>query len=290
MTPEIRLLTEASELLAVEKLQAKVWGGTRVVPAHLLMAITHSGGIVLGAYEDEKQIVFTFSFPGVNEADHKPKQSSHMLAVDPQYQGQGIGFALKRAQWQMARKKDVELITWTFDPLMSKNAFLNLVKLGAVSKTYIRNLYGELEDELNQGVESDRFMVEWWLNSDRVNSRLSKNPRGPLAINDIYSAGAILLNESKLSKQVLPEPADKTIEIDPSPKHRPKIVLIEIPSNYQAIKNDDLDLAVAWRLHSREIFERLFPIGYIVSDFIFIANEHPRSFYVLSDGQATLGD
>ena len=287
--PDIRLLAEPQEMLAVEELQSRVWGNTRVVPAHLLMALVHSGGIALGAYDGEHQIGFTFSFPGLTE-ERQLKQSSHMLAVDPAYQDRGVGYALKRAQWQMARSQGADLITWTFDPLMSKNAFLNLVKLGALAKTYIRDLYGDLVDDLNKGVATDRFMVEWWLNSDRVNTRLGKQARGPLVIEDVYSAGGLLVNESRLNQQSLPVPNAQPLAVEPLPGNRSKLLMVEIPSDFQALKEADLDLAAEWRLHTRAIFEELFDIGYIATDFIFLKSEHSRSFYLLTDGLATLGE
>ena len=287
---EVRLLETPAEMLAAEELQAHVWSGTRIVPAHLLVSIQASGGIILGAYSIERLIGFAFSFPGIAEQTGQLKQMSHMLAVDPEFREAGVGFSLKRAQWQMARRQGIELITWTYDPLISRNAFLNLVKLGAISQIYIRDYYGELADELNQGLASDRFQVDWWLNSDRVNTRLGKQARGPLALQDVYSGGAKLLNESHLNKQALPVPAESFEEIEPDLATRPNLLLVEIPADFLALKEADLALANAWRNHTRDVFESLFALGYIASDFIHMRNEHARSFYLLSDGTATLGE
>ena len=96
------------------------------------------------------------------------------------YRDSGIGFALKRAQWQMVRHQDLDHITWTYDPLLSRNAYLNIARLGAVCSTYRRSEYGEMRDGLNVGLPSDRFQVDWWLNSHRVQRR-SANARASLS-------------------------------------------------------------------------------------------------------------
>ena len=84
----------------------------------------------------------------------------------------GIGLQLKTAQREAVLAQGIELITWTYDPLESRNAYLNIQKLGAICKLYRRNEYGDMLDELNQGMPSDRFEVEWWINSRRVSQRV----------------------------------------------------------------------------------------------------------------------
>lgn len=85
-----------------------------------------------------------------------------MAAVLPAYQGLGIGERLKWAQRDAVLAQGIDLITWTYDPLESANAYLNLRKLGAVCNTYLRNVYGNLTDTLNNGLATDRFQVDWW--------------------------------------------------------------------------------------------------------------------------------
>ena len=192
----VRILETPEEMAAVEELQRQVWpdNETEVVPAHMLIAASHNGGLVLGAYEgaprtfaesgEQEQatgsnaarlIGFVFGFPGIYSTPDGPrlKHASHMLGVHPDYRNKGLGFALKRAQWQMVRRQGVDRITWTYDPLVSVNAYLNIARLGAVCNTYRRNVYGELRDGLNAGLPSDRFQVDWWVNTKRVNRRLS---------------------------------------------------------------------------------------------------------------------
>jgi predicted GNAT superfamily acetyltransferase len=153
-----------------------------------------------------------------------------MLGVHPEYRDHGVGFALKRAQWQMVRHQGLDRITWTFDPLLSRNANLNISKLGAVCNTYLRNVYGELRDELNSGLPTDRFQVDWWVNSQRVNHRLSRQARPPLALADFLDAGVRIINPSNIGADGLPYP-------NPAPSlpgsleggQREALLLVEIP-------------------------------------------------------------
>src|SRR5687767_7832329 len=104
------------------------------------------------------------------------------MGVHPDYRNSGIGFALKRAQWQMVRKQGLDRITWTYDPLLSTNAHLNIGRLGAVCNTFLREAYGQMRDGLNAGLPSDRFQVDWWIHTKRVERRLSRRPRRELGL------------------------------------------------------------------------------------------------------------
>jgi predicted GNAT superfamily acetyltransferase len=217
-----------------------------------------------------------------------------MMGVLPEYRDQGIGFILKRAQWQMVRHQGLDLITWTYDPLLSRNAFLNITKLGAVCNTYRQNEYGMLRDGLNVGLPSDRFQVDWWINTQRVNHRLSRRARHPLDLAHYLAAGAEVINPTEIGGDGMLHPAQSD-RYEPLPRSadpgRAKVaplLLVEIPADYLALKSADYDLALRWRLHARALFEDLFHQGYLVTDFVFLKGTHPRSFYVLSYGESTL--
>ena len=288
----IRILESPDEMRQVEELQRLVWPGSEldVVPAHMLLAAVHGGGLVVGVYLDSALVGFVFGFPGLYFTPDGPraKHCSHMLAVHPDYRGQGLGFRLKRAQWQMVRHQGVDLITWTYDPLLSRNAYLNIAKLGAVCNTYLRNFYGDMRDELNVGLPSDRFQVDWWVGSWRVNRRLSKRARRLLSLDQFLSANVQIINTASPS-------------IDPTTKMKVKsrrgtkpvsveeaILMVEIPADILAIKSVNPALALEWRLHIRSIFEDLFSQGYLVTDFVYRPGQPDRSFYVLSNGESTL--
>lgn len=298
---QIRILDTIEELQMVEELQRIVWPGsdTDVVPAHLLITAVHNGGLVLGALPpsdndpgNEELVGFVFGFPGLYSTPDgpRPKHCSHMLGVHPDYRGQRLGFSLKRAQWQMVRHQGIDRITWTFDPLLSRNAHLNISLLGSVCGTYVRELYGEMRDGLNIGLPSDRFEVDWWVNSERVQRRLSKKARLNLDLAHFFAAGAEIINPTILGENGWPIPSEpiNLPVASPSGDQETLILLVEIPADFMAIKDADIELAKEWRLVSREIFEKLFERGYLVTDFVHLRGEHPRSYYVLSHGEGTL--
>ncbi len=283
----IHVLETAEEMTAVEALQREVWPGseTDVVPAHLLITAVHNGGLVLGAFDDEKLVGFVFGFPGLEfTADGpRPKHCSHMAGVHPDYRDSGIGFALKRAQWQMVRHQDLDHITWTYDPLLSRNAYLNIARLGAVCSTYLRMEYGEMRDGLNAGLPSDRFQVDWWLNTNRVNHRLGKRPRPTLKLSHLTRVGVHPLYTLSSHGDGLPRPPEHV------PAMEAQLIAAEIPPDLSALKDADFALARDWRFFTREFFETAFAKGYIVTDFVYdSAHAQPRSLYVLTDGESTL--
>jgi predicted GNAT superfamily acetyltransferase len=288
----------------VEGIQRQVWTGneTEIVPAHILLTAIHNGGLAIGAYiyepetGAEKLVGIVFGFPGLyfTPDGPRPKHCSHLCGVLPECRDLGLGFALKRAQWQMVRHQGLDRITWTYDPLLSRNAFLNISKLGAVCNIYLRNEYGKLRDGLNSGLPTDRFQVDWWVNSHRVYHRLSKRARPPLDLAHYLAGGAEVINPTEIDDQGLPQPPEMDHyeplprSADPGRSEVAPLLLVEIPSDYMALKAANLDLALRWRLHTRSLFEDLFNRGYLATDFVVLKGTHTRSFYVLSHGDSTL--
>lgn len=304
MDINIKSLESPDEMIKVEEIQRQVWEGseTEVVPAHMLIAAVQHGGILLGAFVDdisqEKCVGFVFGFPGMyfTPDGPRPMHCSHMLAVLPEYRDLGLGFRLKRAQWQMVRHQGLDRIVWTYDPLMSRNAFLNITKLGAVCNTYLRNIYGEMRDEINKGLMSDRFQVDWWVNTNRVNHRLSRRARRPLGLNHFLDAGIQIINPSCNNPQGFPCPTQVLSTIidhiknvtDTTNAQPPAMLLVEVPSDFSLLKKADLQLAIEWREVTRQIFEALFKADYLVTDFVQSSSSNSRSYYVLSYGLSTL--
>jgi predicted GNAT superfamily acetyltransferase len=287
----IRPVDDYDGMRRVEELQAIVWPGSArdIVPAHLLLTAAHNGGVVLGAFDGERLIGFVFGFLGTDPSSPERvamarlKHCSHMLGVHPDFQSQGIGYLLKIEQRRVVMAQGIRLVTWTFDPLLSRNAHLNIRRLGAVSHTYLRDAYGELQDDLNAGVATDRLQMDWWITSHRVRERL-EGGRKPLDLANYLAAGVHSLNPASLRDDRLPLPAEHTTGPDGP------LALLEIPHDYQAMRAADLGLARAWRLHLRELFESCFAGGYWATDFIHLAGEQfPRSYYLLSHGESTLG-
>ncbi len=288
---EIRSIFLYEEMVQVEDLQRIVWSGseTDIVPAHLTMAISHNGGAVLGAFDQGKLVGYLLGFLGTDSktpdriAMTRLKHWSHQVGVLPAYRDRGIGFALKQAQREEVLKQGIRLVTWTYDPLLSLNAHLNIRRLGAVCDTYLLRAYGEMRDALNTGVESDRFQVDWWVTSPRVSSRF-EGARTPLNMEHYLDAGAEKVNPSI--------PDDEGYLYPGEAINAPKgvIALVEIPPDFHALKQFDLGVANSWREHSREVFISLFAAGYLVTDFLFLKGEGPpRSYYVLTHGEGKLG-
>jgi len=277
----IRTIIDLADYARVEALQREVWqfaADTGIVPAHVLKAIAENGGLLLGAFSPQGELVgFVFGFLARQEG--QLKHHSHMLGVRPSHRNSGTGFRLKCAQREAVLEQGLRWATWTYDPLEGQNAYININKLGVVCNTYLRNMYGELRDGLNVGIPSDRFQVDWWLHSRRVEQRVS-GEQIRLTLPDAIAAGGEVVNETRLAGGVrMPEGS----KLD----SRSAGVLIEIPGDVQAVKRADMDVARRWRLHTRELFESYFGNGYTVTEFISeVAVGERRSFYLLeSDNQ-----
>ena len=314
---QLQIVDKPEQMTAIEELQRIVWPGdeTEIVPAHLLITVAHNGGFVIGAFYIEESsaqanqsvgnttenippgsplVGFVYGFPGLYQTPDGPrlKHTSHQMGVHPDHRSQGLGFALKRAQWQMVRHQGIDRITWTYDPLLSRNAYLNIAKLGAVCNTYIHDVYGHLRDGLNAGIATDRFQVDWWTNSQRVIQRLSKNARGKLDLAHYLSAGAEIINPTRIDQNGLPQADfDQTEKMTSGfikQKDKPPLILVEIPDNFFELKARDMDLAIKWRMLTRSLFEFYFDHGYYLTDFVHLTSKKARSFYILSDGNSTL--
>jgi predicted GNAT superfamily acetyltransferase len=283
----IRLLETPEDMSRVEELQRAVWPGseTDVVPMHMLITAVHNGGLVFGAFKEERIIGFVFGFPGLENTPDgpRPKHCSHMMGIHPDHRDDGIGFALKRAQWQMVRHQGLDHVTWTYDPLLSRNAHLNIAKLGAVCTTYRRAEYGEMRDGLNAGLPSDRFQVDWWVNTRRAERRLGKRSRPTLKLSHVARSGLRPFYSLQESDNGLSRPPEHV------PQFEDRLLLAEIPGDFMDLKSKDFGLARDWRFFTRELFETAFAASYIVTDFVFDrADGNPRGLYVLTHGESTL--
>jgi predicted GNAT superfamily acetyltransferase len=287
----IRPLESMEDMVQVEELQLRVWLGSErdVVPGHILITLAHNGSTLLGAYDGDQLVGFVLGFLGLDAdtpervAMARLKHCSHMLGVDPEWQGQGIGMALKLAQRHQVAGQGIRLITWTYDLLQSRNAHLNIRRLGGLARVYLPDAYGDMRDELNQGVPSDRFLVEWWITSPRVVSRIER-AREPLDLANFLAAGAQKINPAILRHDDLLEPPESLQPMEGN------LLLVEIPGDFDRMKRLDMGLASAWREHTRQIFVSAFSEGYITTDFVHLGEERfPRSYYLLIQGEGTLG-
>ncbi len=158
MSIVIRPVKTIAESRMVEDLSMRVWGAgpESVVPDHVIITIAKNGGVVLLALDGEQPVGFCLGFVGFTKK-LRIKHCSHQVGVLSAYQNSGLGYQLKVVQRQMLLGQGIDHVTWTFDPLGSRNANLNLHKLGAVCRTYLPDLYGQIRDSLNKGLPTDRF-------------------------------------------------------------------------------------------------------------------------------------
>jgi predicted GNAT superfamily acetyltransferase len=281
---DIRPLATHDDLRAAEEVQRHTWGmpDLEIVPMHMLVAFILHGGVSMGAWDGDRQVGFVVGYPGFFEDPDDPRcvdlgsrhfHASQMMGVLPAYQNRGIGYALKLAQRQAVLAQDFRLVLWTFDPLLSRNAYFNISGLGCVVRRYIWNLYDEMTG-INAGMPSDRFEVEWWLDNDRVEDAVAgkAKTRTPTQWRD---AGLPVANPTTAQSKFRAPPDESRFLGEPR-------LLVEIPGDIDAIKAADMGLAKAWRFHMRALMDDAFELGYAVTGF---ATEGQgadrRSYYVV---------
>ncbi|MFN8458340.1 MAG: hypothetical protein U0401_27420 [Anaerolineae bacterium] len=264
----IRPVETIEDCQLIEQLEMTIWGKDSIeISSHLLRVIALEGGVVLLAFDGERAIGFSFAFPALT-ADNHVKLISHQTGVLLPYQSSGLGYQLKLYQRQEALARNFDLITWTFDPLQSRNARLNLGKLGAVCSTYKRHFYGDMTDALNRGLPSDRFRVDWWIASKHVVRRLA----GDAAESVDPTTDCPLLNPgATLQHGFLVPPA--TFDLPQT-----SLCMLQVPPDLPSLKTHSPELALHWRLHTRAVFEACFSRGYTAVNFF---RRDDRNYYVL---------
>ena len=280
----IRRLTTLEEYQAVEQVEREAWAMTDprdLVPLHVLVTVQKNGGLVAGAFElSGKLIGFTFGFLGMT-ADGRFKHCSHMTAVLPSAQKREIGYRLKLFQRDEVLKQGLELITWTYDPLQRPNARLNVAKLGAVARTYYRNLYGAMSSGINAGLPSDRFEAEWWLKSAPVVARVEGRYAQPHLADLLAKGVPFALRGVQMADGYAPQrsPYDESQDA----------YLVEIPYDFNALKRQSIILAKAWRHESAQVFSDLFKRGYVLHDFLSeMGAKTQRAVYLLTRNRTDL--
>ncbi len=254
MSITFRKLTEPAELQRLEALEGAVWNTTEVIPYHMTITLAKFGGLFLGAFEGDKMIGFLYSFPGYTHGE--PHLCSHMLGFLPEYRKQGLGVQMKWQQRGEALAMGHTKITWTYDPLETVNGMLNIVKLGGIVRSYLPDCYGELEDDFNRGLPTDRFLVEWFLNSNRVESHHTGLAGGPAGIEH---APEVLTFEYV---DQVPSPRKMQLDLqDP-------VLLLPVPAQFQEVKRKDMGIAKAWRTMTSELFTTYMEKGYTVTHLI----------------------
>lgn len=265
----LELLDGPSDARAASALFASVWRTANTnahIPADLLRALTHAGNYGAGAYAGDELVGAVVGFLG-RDADG-PYLHSHILGVSPEARGHNVGFALKLHQRAWALDAGLRKVTWTFDPLVRRNAYFNLNKLGADAGTYYERFYGSMTDGINVGDESDRLLIVWRLDADRV-ARAATSEREEPDLEALRSSGATLALDG--ADNAMPSVAGV----------RGNVALCATPDDAVRIRAEDPDLALRWRRALRETLGRALVDGYTVSGFT------RSGWYVLErDGRA----
>jgi predicted GNAT superfamily acetyltransferase len=158
----LRPLTSLEDADAILRVMIATWGEHQLLPREEIVALAESGNVPWGADADDETVGYVLGWAGVDPEDGLHLHS-HMLAALPDRRHRGVGYALKLAQRAACLDQGIGLVRWTFDPMISRNAWFNLGKLGATADRFRRNFYGEMADSLNAGERSDRLVVRWAL-------------------------------------------------------------------------------------------------------------------------------
>jgi predicted GNAT superfamily acetyltransferase len=271
----IRRLTTLEECRQVAALEKAVWefaDAEDVVPPALLIVSIKRGALLLGAFDDAEALKgFVYSMPAFK--DGRTTHWSHMLAVAADARGSGLGLRLKLEQRTHALEAGIELIEWSYDPLQALNAHLNFARLGVVVEEYEENLYGDSTSPLHAGTPTDRFIAEWRLTAPHVERRLGA-PQTP-RLRDAAIMSAVLVNPSRPIGDCL-APAESIADVVDGRR-----VLVEIPMSFTDLQRSKPDLALAWRMSTRKIFQTYLARDYRVVDFL-LSREAGRGQYLLA--------
>jgi predicted GNAT superfamily acetyltransferase len=249
---DLRPLTSLEQFDDAIGIMIATWGRFQLPPREVLTALAHSGNVPLGAFDGDRQVGFVLGWAGVDgDGLHV---HSHMLAALPDLRHRGIGFALKLGQRAQALDQDIHVARWTFDPLVARNAWFNLGKLGAVADRFGRSFYGDMRDEINRGDRTDRLVVRWDLDPE-------PGPRAvPGGVPTVLVAGG---------DPERPEPV-------PGSAPTPAGAAIEVPRDHADLRRDDADLGARWREAAAIAFEACFAAGLVARAF-----DRARSAYLL---------
>lgn len=250
----VRILNDLEDLHAVQRLFDGIWRPDPANPpvtAEILRAMAKAGNYVAGAFDDTGMIGACAGFfaPPAQRELH-----SHIAGVAARAMGRSVGLALKLHQRAWCLRHGVDVITWTFDPLVSRNAYFNLVKLGGLPVQYLPNFYGSMRDGINRGDDTDRLLLRWHLTAARVDRALARAaPRWDAAA--LRSAGAVVGLDRSPSGEPLPGRVDGDT------------VLVAAPPDIEGLRKADPQCAKLWRTAVRDVLEPLFASGAAVPGF-----------------------
>ena len=265
----IRRLESVEEFRASEWIQKLVWGSVSV-SAEVLTVTAKHGGAVLGTFVGGTLTGFLYAF--LARRHGKLIHWSHMMAVEARFRDLGLGFRMKLAHRRLALAQGIRTICWTYDPLQSRNAYLNIRRLAGTVEECVPNCYGQFPSLIEKGLASDRFVVAWAIASKRVATRLGGRNARPL--DPAWTA----VNPTRKNRQGFLE--NQALKL----RERAPRLLVEIPPDTDRMRARNLSLARRWRLETRSIFHSYLLAGYRVTDFFPPSRISGRCFYLLERG------
>ena len=253
----IRDLETLRDMQCALRLEREVWGlkDADVTPLTLAVATRAAGSIWLGAFDGDELVGFAFAFPSFEQS--KIGFHSHMLAVRVSHRGRNLAYELKLAQRQRVLALGIKEVTWTFDPLRSRNAHLNFDRLGVVSDSYRVDFYGPATSSPLHRNGTDRLWVTWHMADARVEGRLA----GKSARAEVLDALAHLEPLVRFNGDGRPAEGDL---VEALARQR---IAIEIPGDMGQIERDNSELARDWRLATRHGFTQALKSGFMVKEF-----------------------
>lgn len=271
MSITVRQICDLENIIHIQEVQRRVWGSEPddIIPTHVPVAVIMSGGGLACAFADDGppelngMIGYAFWWLGAGiDPDDSPgspqkvKACSHMAGVLPEWQSHGVGVKLKLAQAQAVREQGLtDWITWTYDPLYRGNGVFNIRRLGATSRTFHRDIYGDLPDALNAGWPSDRVTVNWHINRPDV-LRSAESPRPTID----WDVATMAIPNVEINAARLPVPPQDELVLD---GHS---LAVPLPDRMADVRKHDPELAMEWRIYMRDTLESVFAAGYTIVD------------------------
>jgi predicted GNAT superfamily acetyltransferase len=246
-------LHELDELRELQALFTSIWErpGEPPINSDLLRALSHSGNYVVGARVGDRLVGGLVGWLG-GLPSHELHMHSHILGVVADSPMRGLGFELKQHQRRWCLERGVKVVEWTTDPLVRRNAYFNLCKLGAQAREYLVNFYGVMTDGLNAGEESDRLLIRWQLDSVHATSAAARRAT-EADLEDLLRRGALAVLSVGPAGEPVGGPASS------------RVLICQVPEDIVGLRRSDPATARAWRTAARSAFGDAFDAGYRVS-------------------------
>lgn len=271
MTIVFKPLSAPRDLASCVSLQADTCDGSPFLAVPALVAVARGNGLILGAVDDEDTMHGAIVDIASADGGHISWLTA-FYAVSENERNKGVGTKLRYHERDFGIERGVPLTRWAIDPLRGLEAHIAFNKLGAVAVSYERDLYGEMHDRRNSGLATDRLIVEWWLTSPRVKAVVDREVlpyHFHLGLDKMEVATRTAVTENGFRRLVKFDDSVCDGIITSA------VILVEIPAKLDSMRAGDIDLARDWRLRTRDIFERMFESGYIITGLV---HEGGRSF------------